>query len=190
MDSDIALLKACLAEDAGARDGFVNRFTPVVFAAVRRVFGGRPGDPSMDAEDMVQDAFLRLFKNDARLLRTYDPERSSLTTWLTVVARSTAIDAARRKRPVSVPFEPDLHVPGQEDPAPAFEPFVVPEGLLSARQRLVLHLLFEKEWEVREVARLLGVGEQTVRSTKHKALDRLRALAARGALDGETGSLR
>ena len=179
MDSDTALLEACLAGNAAARDGFVNRFAPVVYAAVRRTLGARPRDPSLDVEDVVQDVFLRLFKNEARLLRGYDAARASLSTWLTVVSRSAAIDVLRRKRPASVAFEEELHGPVHEEGVPGAEPFEIPEGVLSARQRLVMHLLFEKEWDVKQAAELLGVGEQTIRSTKHKALEKLRSLAAK-----------
>ena len=47
--------------------------------------------------------------------------------------------------------------------------------LLTDRQRLVLHLLYQDEQPVDVVAKMLQVSEQTVRSTKHKALERLRA---------------
>ena len=50
----------------------------------------------------------------------------------------------------------------------------VPAGLLSPRQTLVLHLLYGKELEVAEAAELLDVDPQTIRSTHHKALTKLR----------------
>jgi RNA polymerase sigma-70 factor (ECF subfamily) len=46
--------------------------------------------------------------------------------------------------------------------------------LLTDRQRLVLQMLFDDDLTVEQVARRMGVDEQTVRSTKHKALTRLR----------------
>ena len=51
----------------------------------------------------------------------------------------------------------------------------IPLGVLTDRQRLVLHLLYQDEQPVDVVAQLLQVTEQTIRSTKHKALERLRA---------------
>ena len=51
----------------------------------------------------------------------------------------------------------------------------IPDGLLSPRQSLVLQLLYEKEMEVAEIAAMLAVDAQTVRSTHHKALVKLRA---------------
>ena len=89
------------------------------------------------------------------------------------MARSTAVDALRRRRLRLVALEG----PVLDRPAPADEPPagpVIPPGLLTTRQALVLRLLFDEDWEVAEVARLLAVDEQTVRSTKHKALTALR----------------
>ena len=49
---------------------------------------------------------------------------------------------------------------------------------LSPRQSLVLQLLYDREMEVAEIAAMLAVDAQTVRSTHHKALVKLRAYFA------------
>ena len=51
----------------------------------------------------------------------------------------------------------------------------IPEGLLTARQVLILQYLYDEERDVTDVAKLLSVDAQTIRSTHHKALQRLRA---------------
>ena len=51
----------------------------------------------------------------------------------------------------------------------------IPEGLLTARQILILRYLYNEERDVVEIAQLLSVDAQTIRSTHHKALLRLRA---------------
>ena len=169
------LLSRCLRGNTEARNEFVDRYAPVIYRAVRRLISARlPNDPSISAEDVIQDVFLRLFRNEARLLRTYDPKKASLTTWLTIVSRSTTLDVLRRKRPASVSLEPEVGAPVVDQPRPAEPAVTIPPDLLSPRQRLVLQLLYDQELEVREVARLLGIEEQTVRSAKHKALSKLR----------------
>ena len=50
----------------------------------------------------------------------------------------------------------------------------IPPGLLTERQALVLKLLYDREMDVAEAAALLKVDAQTVRSTHHKAMLRLR----------------
>jgi RNA polymerase sigma factor (sigma-70 family) len=46
--------------------------------------------------------------------------------------------------------------------------------VLTARQELVLSLTFDREMEAAEIAKLLRISPQTVRSTRHKAIERLR----------------
>ena len=162
MDID---LHACLSGDPEAWDGFVTQASPVMYAAIARIV--RSHDV---AADVLQDAFLRLLKNDRRLLRSYDPDRARLTTWLTIVARSTAIDHVRRKRAETVPLMPG-DAPHEQPQSVEDE---VPVQVLSDRQRQVVELLFERQLSVEQVATVLGVNPQTVRSMKHKALSRLR----------------
>ncbi len=170
MDVD---LEACIRGDKSAWDAFVDRWADIIHAAVQRAFqGGRGAAARAEVEDTVQDVFLRLVKDDCRLLRSYDANRASLSTWLTLVARSTAIDRLRRKRPPpTVPLEAGDMLQGSGRARLHPE---IPLHLLSARQRLVMTLLFDEQLSVAEAAGFIGVDEQTIRSTKHKALTRLR----------------
>ena len=171
--SQILDLAGCLRGEKRAWDAFVERAAPIVFAAVQRVLRAR--NPSSDKhleEDVAQDVFLRLVKDGFRLLRSYDPARASLSTWLSLVARSAALDHLRRKRLPTVPLD-EVPQPAATDPRPA-EPVEIPPALLSPRQHLVLQLLFERDLSVQEAAEALGVDPQTIRSTKHKAIARLR----------------
>jgi RNA polymerase sigma-70 factor (ECF subfamily) len=165
---DLARLKA---GDKFEWDRFVKRAGPVVFAAVLRRLA--PAGATADAEDVAQEVFARLCRRD-RPLAGYDPERASLSTFLTVIATSAAIDHLRRKRPA----DPIDAVPEHRLAIPAVEPaerIRIPDGLLTARQKLVLTLLYDREMEVAEAAQFLGVDPQTIRSTHHKAMLRLRA---------------
>jgi RNA polymerase sigma factor (sigma-70 family) len=162
-------LAALVNGDKPAWDRFVARFAGLILAAVRRVVG-----PGGEVDDIVQDVFLRLCKDGYRLLRQFDPARAGITTWLTIVARSVAHDAIRRRR------APTQTLDDTPESALAVEPRLtetvkIPPGLLSPRQQLVLTMLYDREMEVGEVAAALAVDAQTVRSTHHKALVKLRA---------------
>src|SRR5262249_14536992 len=80
-------LQALVRGDKPAWDAFVRRYAGLILSAVRGV--AREGG---DVEDLAQEVFVRLCKDDFRLLKTYDPTRAGLSTWLTIVARSTARD--------------------------------------------------------------------------------------------------
>jgi len=164
-DTDLAALSR---GDKGAWDAFVRRYAGLVMSAVRAV--ARDG---VDVEDLVQEVFVRLCKDQFRLLKTYDPSRAGLSTWLTIVARSTARDVLRRRQ---LPVTPIEAVPeAQLATAPVqTERLRLPEGLLSPRQKLVLSMLYDRDMEVAEIATALGVDPQTVRSTHHKAMLKLR----------------
>lgn len=151
---------------------FVDRFSPVIQSAVSRTLVPR-GHSDEDVADVVQDVFVRLCRHECRQLRRFDPERSSLVTWLTIVARGSAIDWLRRTRLDERSIEA-VEEPAQRD-SPSFEPIDLPPSLLSPREVAVLRLLFDQNLTVDEVAEALGITAQTVRSTKHNAIKSLRA---------------
>jgi len=169
-DDDLGPL---LAGSKAAWSRFVARYAPVIFAGVRRKLV--PAGRADDAEDVAQDVFLRLCRRDFHLLRGYDPARARLTTWLTIIATSTAIDHLRRQKAGSQPLDSVPEALLAVDPPKEPVKVVIPPDLLSPRQALVLELLYRREMEVSEAAEFLGIEAQTVRSMHHKALTRLRA---------------
>jgi len=164
-------LAACTSGDKRAWDAFVARWSPIIYAAAHRTLGRRGRNDPEEVADVAQDVFVRLVKGDFRLLKTYDPARASLSTWLTLVTRSVAIDRLRRRRLDAGPLQ---EVAAPEPRAAPVQTPAVPLHLLTERQRLVVRLLFDEDMTVESAARVMGVDSQTVRSTKHKALSRLR----------------
>ena len=157
-------------------DNFVERFSPVIYSAVLKIFYVRVKNvDEHDVKDAVQEVFIKLIKNNYRLLKTYNPLKASLTTWVTIVARSTAIDFLRCRKPDTVTIEGEImDIPVSDNCSGA--PINIPPDLLSPRQKLILTLLFDKEMDTSEIAELLNITPQTVRSAKHKALTKLREL--------------
>ena len=173
-ETDPGMLAGCFRGERGALDEFVLRFNALVYSTVRRVLGQSARDPAVSLEDVTQDVFLKLFRNEAELLRRFDPEKASLPTWIALIARSVALDSFRKRRLKIVPLDEEgVSDPASREPqeAPDFE---IPVKLLTGRQKLVLTLLFDRGWDVPRIAEFMRVDEQTVRSTKHKALERLR----------------
>ena len=165
-----ALPDALLNGDATAWESFVRRYGGLIVAAVRGI-----AQSHGEVEDLTQEVFVRLCKDDFRLLRNYDPARAGLSTWLTIVARSTARDALRRRRAESVPIEAVPEAQLAVDPVEPVQKLKLPEALLSPRQREILAMLYDREMDVADIARALGIDPQTVRSAHHKAMIKLRA---------------
>jgi RNA polymerase sigma factor (sigma-70 family) len=164
-----AVSDALLNGDGAAWEAFVRRYGGLIVAAVRGI-----SPNSGDIEDLTQEVFLRLCKEDFRLLRSYDPARAALSTWLTIVARSTARDALRRRRVDAVPIEAVPEGQLAIDPVEPVRKLKLPEALLSPRQREILAMLYDREMDVAEIARTLGIDPQSVRSAHHKAMLKLR----------------
>jgi RNA polymerase sigma-70 factor (ECF subfamily) len=160
--------------DKQAWDGFVARYAGVVRAAVGTVLR-QAGRDASEIPDLVQDVFLRLCKDEYRLLGQYDPARAAPMTWLTLVARSVALDHLRRRQIARVSLDDAPEAAVAVDPIEPVERLKIPPGLLSPRQELILALLYDRDMDPAEVAAALGIDPQTVRSMHHKALTRLRA---------------
>ena len=83
----------------GRREGqaeMLCRYGQRVYAMIAR----QVADP-MDAEELTQDAFLRAFTH----IDGYDPQRSSLSTWLCRIAYRLTLDFLKRRRPAIVPID-------------------------------------------------------------------------------------
>ena len=130
------------------------------------------------AEDVVQEVFLRLWRRPDR----YEPGRGSLRTFLAIDARGRALDLVRSSR-ARRDREDREAVIASSDHEPGTEELVM-QTTLSTEVRRILGALRPAERDpialayfgghsYREVARLLGVPEGTVKSRIRAGLDRL-----------------
>ncbi len=165
-------LRALMTGNKRAWDSFVAAAAPLIHAVVRRTLASYRLSEE-DVLDSAQDVFVRLCANDYRLMKSYDPERAGISTWLAVVSRSAAIDHVRRRRQVAEALDdvPEAALAVEDKHV---EKLKVPTGLLTDRQTLILRLIYDEDKDVSEIADVLKIDAQTVRSTHHKAMLRLR----------------
>lgn len=133
--------------------------------AVYRLAYARTGSRT-DAEDVMQEVFLRLVKT-----RPVFDSGAHAKAWLLRVASNCASDLFRlpwRRR--EEPLTEDMTAP--EAP----EPGSVTQAVLSlpARYRVPVHLYYYEGCSVAEIARLTGKSEGTVKSHLHRARNLLR----------------
>lgn len=175
---DMAVLEACLAGDEKAWRQILVEYGPLLRKAVRWTL--RRGAEKIaastleaDTDDVFQEVCFRLVRGEYRLLKTYDPGRASFATWLCVVARSAALDHLRNRKHAEQASTQEIEelVASHEEEGGMLS---LPRDVLSARQAYLLHLAFEKDASTTEIAQLMDVHPQTVRSMRNSALARLR----------------
>jgi RNA polymerase sigma-70 factor, ECF subfamily len=137
------------------------------------------GDSGL-AEEMVQESFVRLWRTAGR----FEASRASVSTYLYIIARSTAADI--RKRPSSRPLLPveGADAPPQADSADQIiDGLIVHEalGTLSPAHREVLRLAHDEDLTQSQIAERLGLPLGTVKTRMFHGMRALRtALAERG----------
>ncbi|HEX4862753.1 MAG TPA: sigma-70 family RNA polymerase sigma factor, partial [Acidimicrobiales bacterium] len=89
--TDGALMRQVADRQPAALDALYDRHAPTLLALGRRILGNLP-----DAEEVLQEVFLHVWNHSGR----YDPGRSSVSTWLVLIARSRAIDRLRTRKVV------------------------------------------------------------------------------------------
>lgn len=88
-DADLALMRRVAAGEESAAEELYERFASLVY---RLAFQAMP--TRADAEDAVQEIFVRLWRTAER----YDPKRAALVTWVMLISRRHLVDRLRRTR--------------------------------------------------------------------------------------------
>jgi RNA polymerase sigma-70 factor (ECF subfamily) len=130
------------------------------------------------AEDLISDVFLDVWRQAGRF-----EKRSAVSTWLLAIARFKALSALRRKPDEELDEEAAAAI---EDPAD--NPAVTLDkkdksaeirkclGGLSAEHREIIDLVYYHEKSVEEVAEIVGIPENTVKTRMFYARKKLAEL--------------
>jgi RNA polymerase sigma-70 factor, ECF subfamily len=166
------------------------------YATMVRIVGERILHDRAEAEDLVQEVFLFVFRKAA----LFDPERGSARSWLMQVTYHRAFD--RRRYLTSRRFysnlelqeaileadEPAALAPSYEDSIEAAlgrEALCRIDEALSDVQRRVLHLHFFEGYTVQEIASLIGQSVGNVRNHYYRALEKMRRELFTAPLQGK-----
>jgi RNA polymerase sigma factor (sigma-70 family) len=173
-DPDEALLSRVAAGDAAAVRALVGRKLPRLLALAGRMLG----DPR-EAEDVAQEAFVRIWRQASR----WQPGAAKFDTWLHRVALNLCYDRLRRRRETAYADPPDRP---DEGPAPdrGLEAHDVGRRVVRAmaalpdRQREAVTLCHYQELGNIEAAAIMGVSVEALESLLARGRRALRAALA------------
>ena len=169
------LVRRIAAGDEPALAELYDRYAGLLVALSRRVLGNQ-----QEAEDVLQDVFVQVWNQAPR----YESRRSSVSTWLVMIARSRSIDRLRSRKVQ----ERTAQTAHQLDP----KTDTSPEGMgnvlhserhgrvrdelakLPAEQRQVLELAFFGGFTQTEISSQTGVPLGTVKTRTLLAMKKLR----------------
>ena len=172
---DEILVRRVAAGDERALGDLYDRYAGLVYGAGTRYLGDRG-----QAEDLVQDVFLSVWRNAGR----FDPSRASFSTWVYRITRNRATDLIRRRRArvrtVDGDPPPD---PGEPDPSGSLSrgfDVAAALGRLSPSHREVLVLAYFEGLSQREISARTGTPLGTVKSRTTAAMRALRETMSEG----------
>jgi RNA polymerase sigma-70 factor (ECF subfamily) len=169
--SDLAIINRVLDGDVEAYARLVDRHYDRCARIAVRIVGNRE-----DAEDALQDAFLRAFN----ALGDYE-ERERFSAWLTRIVVNqcrTVLARTRRREAVFLDVDPlglslATEERGDSNAWPDLEHAL---ARLPDAQREALVLRFADDLTYEEMARITGAGESALKMRVQRAFSRLRAL--------------
>ncbi len=162
-ESDESLLTLLASGSHAAFATLVNRHAPRFYATAYHLVHSRE-----DAEDVVQDAFLKLWRQPG----IWDPSKGAkFTTWFHRIVVNAALDFRRKRRARLEPLEAAFAVSDvSEHPDDALENAarqnLINEAVkrLPEQQQLALTLCFYQELSNDEAAKIMGLHVKALQS--------------------------
>ncbi len=174
--ADVELLRRVAEGDQEALITLYDKYGRLVYSLAYRML-----QDHQLAEEVTQDVFTRVWQ----MAHSFDPKRSSFTTWLTSITRNRTIDVLRRRRVrgLTGPGEAELNtaITRADErfiPEHHLEALAVREALeqLPPTQREVLELAYFQGMTQREIAKHLNIPLGTVKTRMRLGMMKLRDL--------------
>jgi RNA polymerase sigma-70 factor, ECF subfamily len=180
MISDEALIGRIAAGDKNAMRTVFARHSGRVFRFLLRMV-----DNAATAEDLVSETFIEVWRQAGRF-----EARSKASTWLLGIARHKALSSLRQRRfdqldDGAVALVPDPSHDPEAEAQQQSRAAVLRDCLrqLPPAQRELLDLIYYHEQSIAEVAQLIGVPENTVKTRAFYARKRLAELMAERGIE-------
>jgi RNA polymerase sigma-70 factor, ECF subfamily len=162
----------CAAGDPSAFAEIVREHQAMVYSLALHFLRS----PSM-AEDLAQDVFLELYRNLGSI-----ESAAHLRFWLRKVACHRSLDRVRRRKPdgvISLEDIPEPAVAAHEHDPLLEEKLWKLVASLPDKPRMAIILRYQEDMDLREVAEVMEIPINTVKSSIDRALELLRTKLAR-----------
>ncbi len=171
---DAALLARYAVGDVRAARVLTQRLTPKAFGHAFRVLGD-----SAEAEDVAQDAMLRLWK----IAPQWEAGRAQVSTWLYRVVANLCVDRLRRRGhhapgldQIAEPEDPSPDAPSQLQVRAQLDALGAALQQLPERQRQAVVLRHIEGLTNPEIAEILGTGVEAVENLTARGKRSLKAV--------------
>ena len=155
MISDRELADGCVQQKRAFQKALFDRFAGPMLALCRRYTADK-----MEAEDMVQDAFIKVFERIGQF------QNGSLAGWMRKIFIHTCISNFRKKHLEWVDFDEDMNVFANDDILERLEntDFLLLLESLPPASRMVFNLFALEGYDHSEIAGMLNIAEGTSRA--------------------------
>jgi len=172
---DLAIVRRMADGDTDALAELYDRYAALLLALTRRILGA-----AGEAEEALQEAFLQAWHQAGR----YEPGRSSVSTWLVLIARTRALARLRSRGARERTAAAAAAQPARPDTSSRVDDFVLHRerrervgqalGELPEEQRRVLELAFYEGLSQSEIAARTGAPLGTVKTRALLGMRKLR----------------
>lgn len=171
--TDLEILAAMAEGQVNALGLLYDRYARLIYSIAYRIL-----ENSEEAEDITQDVFLTLWRRN-----TYDPQRGSLSSFLTTLTRSRSIDKLRSRGSRLRVIQRLQGMVRTEHPPSPLEQAAIGErsqlirdalSQLSDNERQVLEIAYYEGLSQSEIAERLSIPLGTVKTRSRQGLLKLR----------------
>jgi len=163
------IISGCQNKRPEAQKALVQRYSGLLFTICRRYCYRE-----MDARDVLQDAFIIIFKN----FHQYDVAKGMLDAWLKRVTINVALQHNRSKKIFPLPINEEVNQVESDEPM-AIDKMTADEIIalvakLPTQYRTVFNLKVIDGFSHKEIAAQLGISTKTIENQITKALKLIR----------------
>lgn len=108
---DLEFIKRCINKDEKSWEEFLERYSHLIYSLIWSILKrkGFSSEASTYADELFQDLFLHLIKDNFRKLRQYKAKKNCpFSSWLKVVVINHTLDYLKRKTPPILSLEEEI----------------------------------------------------------------------------------